>query len=98
MMICADAQLSRSDDELNRRISRASRQLAYGPYVGLKVWQSDWRQQRADCNTDRTCLASAYLDANRFLDRLQRCLGTSARGRRCLPVTVEGKRSAIRRP
>jgi len=96
--ICADAQLARFDDQLGRRLSRASRQLAFGPYVGLRVWQSDWRQQRSECGADRACLAGAYDEANRFLDRLQRCLGTSLRGRRCLPLSVEGERSAVRRP
>ena len=90
--------LVRLDDQLSRRLSRASRQLAFGPYVGLRVWQSDWRQQRAECSADRACLATAYNDANRFLDRFQRCLGTSLRGRRCLPVSVEAERSAVRRP
>jgi len=98
LTICADTQLLRLDDQLSRRLLRASRQLAFGPYVGLRVWQSDWRQQRTECSADRACLASVYDDANRFLDRLQRCLGTSLRGRRCLPLSVEGERSAVRRP
>lgn len=96
--ICTDPQLVRVDEQLSRRLARASRQLAYGPYVGLRVWQSDWRQQRGECSADRVCLASVYNEANRFLDRFQRCLGTSLRGRRCLPVSVEGERSAVRRP
>ena len=96
--ICTDAQLARMDEQLSRRLSRASRQLAFGPYVGLRVWQSDWRQQRSECSADRVCLATTYMEANRFLDRFQRCLGTSLRGRRCLPVSVEGERSAVRRP
>jgi hypothetical protein len=96
--ICTDGQLTRADEQLSRRLARASRQLAFGPYVGLRVWQSDWRQQRTDCGADRVCLAGVYNDANRFLDRFQRCLGTSLRGRRCLPVSVEGERSAVRRP
>jgi uncharacterized protein len=96
--VCTDPQLVRIDEQLSRRLARASRQLAYGPYVGLRVWQSDWRQQRGDCSADRVCLASVYNEANRFLDRFQRCLGTSLRGRRCLPVSVEGERSAVRRP
>ena len=98
LAICTDAQLARMDDQLSRRLQRTARQLAFGPYVGLRVWQSDWRQHRAECSTDRTCLAAAYNDANRFLDRFQRCLGTSLRGRRCLPVSVEGERAAARRP
>jgi uncharacterized protein len=96
--VCTDPQLVRMDEQLSRRLAHTSRQLAYGPYVGLRVWQSDWRQQRADCSADRVCLASVYNEANRFLDRFQRCLGTSLRGRRCLPVSVEGERSAVRRP
>jgi uncharacterized protein len=98
LTICTDPQLSRLDDLLSRRLARTARQLAYGPYVGLRVWQSDWRQQRSDCSADRACLAAVYADANRFLDRFQRCLGTSLRGRRCLPVSVEGERAAVRRP
>jgi uncharacterized protein len=98
LAICMDAQLARMDDQLARRLQRTARQLAFGPYVGLRVWQSDWRQQRSECSADRTCLAAAYNDANRFLDRFQRCLGTSLRGRRCLPVSVEGERAAARRP
>jgi uncharacterized protein len=96
--ICADANLARLDDQLSRRLSRASRQLAFGPYVGLRIWQSDWRQQRAECSADRACLAGVYSEASRFLDRLQRCLGTSLRGRRCLPVSVDAERSVMRRP
>jgi len=96
--ICTDPQLVRMDEQLSRRLVRAARQLAYGPYVGLRVWQSDWRQQRAECSADRVCLGAVYNEANRFLDRFQRCLGTSLRGRRCLPVSVEGERSAVRRP
>ena len=98
LAICTDAQLSRLDDLLSRRLARMARQLAYGPYIGLRVWQSDWRQQRNDCSADRACIAAVYNDANRFLDRFQRCLGTSLRGRRCLPVSVEGERAAVRRP
>jgi uncharacterized protein len=96
--ICTDAQLARIDDQLSRRLARTSRQLAFGPYVGLRVWQSDWRQQRSECSADRACLAAVYGEANRFLDRLQRCLGTSLRGRRCLPASIEGERSLVRRP
>ena len=98
LAICTDAQLSRLDDQLSRRLARTARQLAYGPYVGLRVWQGEWRQQRNDCSADRACLAAVYNDANRFLDRFQRCLGTSLRGRRCLPLSVEGERAAVRRP
>src|SRR5262245_27236347 len=98
LAICTDAQLARMDDQLGRRLQRTARQLAFGPYVGLRIWQSDWRQQRSECSTDRTCLTAVYNDANRFLDRFQRCLGTSLRGRRCLPVSVEGERAAARRP
>jgi uncharacterized protein len=98
LAICTDPQLSRLDDLLNRRLARTARQLAFGPYIGLRVWQSDWRQQRSECSADRVCLAAVYNDANRFLDRFQRCLGTSLRGRRCLPVSVEGERAAVRRP
>ena len=95
--ICSDIRLSRMDDELSRRFSRASRQLAYGPYVGLRVWRAGWRQQRTECSADRTCLQAAYREAYRFLDRLQNCLGTSYRGRHCLHA-IDGERSAVRRP
>ena len=98
IIVCTDTQLARIDDQLARRLVRTSRQLAFGPYVGLRVWQSDWRQQRSECSADRACLAAVYNDANRFLDRLQRCLVTSLRGRRCLPVSIEGERSLVRRP
>ena len=98
LAICTDPQLARMDDQLVRRLQKTARQLAFGPYVGLRVWQSDWRQQRSECSADRVCLNAAYNDANRFLDRFQRCLGTSLRGRRCLPVSVEGERAAARRP
>jgi uncharacterized protein len=98
LAICTDPQLARLDDQLTRRLQKTARQLAFGPYVGLRIWQSDWRQQRSECSADRACLTASYLDANRFLDRFQRCLGTSLRGRRCLPVSVEGERAAARRP
>jgi uncharacterized protein len=98
LTICTDPQLARMDDQLTRRLQRTARQLAFGPYVGLRIWQSDWHQQRSECSTDRACLAAAYNDANRFLDRFQRCLGTSLRGRRCLPVSVEDERATARRP
>lgn len=96
--ICADALLTRLDDQLTRRLHRTARQLAFGPYVGLRLWQGDWRQQRKECSTDRTCLAAVYSEANRVLDRLQRCLGTNLRGRRCLPMSIDGERSLVRRP
>jgi uncharacterized protein len=96
--VCADAALVRLDDQLTRRLYRTARQLAFGPYVGLRLWQGDWRQQRAECSTDRACLAAVYSEANRFLDRFQRCLGTSQRGRRCMPISIDAERSLVRRP
>lgn len=95
--ICRDAQLSRTDAQLARRLGALSRQLSFGQYLGLRHWHGAWVQDRNRCGADRVCLAAAYRTQTRFLDRLQQCLDTSPRRRTCLRTTLSGDIEARRR-
>ena len=79
--ICADAQLSRVDEQLARRLAGFTRRVTFGQYLGLRYWHFRWREARNSCQDDRPCLATTYRAQSRTLDGLDLCLGTSARRR-----------------
>ncbi len=95
--ICRDAQLSRSDEQMARRLTGLSRRLTFGQYLGLRHWHSGWTQSRDHCGTDRGCLAGSYRAQSRFLDRLQLCLDAGFQRRGCLRNTLNLEREAVRR-
>jgi uncharacterized protein len=86
--ICADARLSRTDEQLARRLVAFTRRLTFGQYLGLRYWHLRWQDARAGCNDERPCLAGTYRAQNRLLDRFDLCLDTSARRRGCLQATL----------
>jgi uncharacterized protein len=94
--ICSDAQLSRADEQLARRLAGFTRRLTFGQYLGLRFWQARWKETRDGCSDNRPCLAAAYRAQNRLLDGLDVCLDTSVRRRACLQATL-GQREARRR-
>ena len=95
--ICQDSQLSRTDEQLARKLNGFTRRLTFGQYLGLRVWHGDWRQQRNRCGSDRPCLVVSYRAQGRFLDRLQQCLDTSLQRRQCLRNALNIEREALRR-
>jgi|GEM_PF-2048988 len=95
--ICQDAQLSRLDERLGRRLASLGRRLNFGQYLGLRHWHSGWGERRADCAGDRGCLAATYRAQGRFLDRLQQCLDTGVRRRGCLRATLGIEHETVRR-
>jgi len=95
--ICQDAVLSRTEDQVVRRVASLARRLAYGQYLGLRHWHALWGEERGRCNIDRTCLTVSYRAQIRFLDRLQQCLDTSQQRRTCFRNTLNVEREALRR-
>jgi len=95
--ICDDAQLSRIDEQMSRRVAGFARRLNYGQYLGLRHWQAMTARQRDVCGTDRSCIATHYRAQARFLERLQQCLDTSLARRGCLRNTLNHEREAVRR-
>jgi uncharacterized protein len=95
--ICRDAQLSRTDEQVARRVSTLARRLGYGQYLGLRHWHSGWAEQRDGCQADRPCLVATYRAQSRFLDRLQQCLDNGLQRRGCLRNTLNVDREAVRR-
>ena len=68
--ICQDANLSRTEEQVVRRIGGLSRRLSYGQYLGLRHWHALWGEERGRCSLDRSCLTTTYRAQLRFLDRL----------------------------
>ena len=95
--ICRDAQLSRTEDQVSRRVAGLARRLAFGQYMGLRHWHALWGEERARCSVDRTCLSVSYRTQLRFLDRLQQCLDTSQQRRTCFRSTISVDREALQR-
>jgi uncharacterized protein len=88
--ICRDPQLSRTDEQMARRLAGFVNRLNYGQYVGLRLWQSAQTRSRHSCGADAACIAASYRTQMRFLDRLQLCLEISAQRRACLRNTLIG--------
>ena len=95
--ICQDAQLSRTEDQVVRRVASLSRRLTFGQYLGLRFWHALWGEERSHCSLDHACLAATYRTQVRFLDRLQQCLDTSPQRRVCFRNTISVEREALRR-
>jgi uncharacterized protein len=95
--ICRDAALSRTEDQVVRRVSGLARRLSFGQYLGLRHWHALWGEERGRCSLDRRCLTVSYRAQIRFLDRLQQCLDTSQRRRICFRNTINVEREALRR-
>jgi uncharacterized protein len=95
--ICQDAALSRTEDQVVRRVAGLSRRLSFGQYLGVRHWHALWGEERGRCNLDRSCLTTSYRAQLRFLDRLQQCLDTSQQRRTCFRNTLNVEREALRR-
>ena len=95
--ICQDAQLSRTEDQVVRRVTSLARRLSFGQYLGLRHWHVLWGEERSRCSLERTCLTVSYRAQIRFLDRLQQCLDTSQLRRGCFRNTLNVEREALRR-
>ena len=95
--ICQDAQLSRTEEQVVRRVASLARRLSFGQYLGLRHWHALWGEERGRCSLDRTCLTASYRGQIRFLDRLQQCLDTSQQRRICFRNTLNVEREALRR-
>jgi uncharacterized protein len=95
--ICQDAQLSRTEDQVARRVTTLARRLGFGQYLGLRHWHALWGEERSRCSLERTCLTVSYRAQIRFLDRLQQCLDTSQQRRGCFRSTLNVEREALRR-
>ena len=44
--ICQDANLSRTEEQVVRRVGGLSRRLSYGQYLGLRHWHALWGEER----------------------------------------------------
>jgi uncharacterized protein len=95
--ICQDAQLSRTEDQVVRRVAGLARRQSLGQYLGLRHWHALWGEERGRCSLDRTCLTESYRAQLRFLDRLQQCLDTSQQRRGCFRSTLNVEREALQR-
>ena len=95
--ICQDAQLSRTEEQVARRVTILARRLSFGQYLGLRHWHALWGEERSRCSLERTCLSVSYRTQIRFLDRLQQCLDTSQQRRGCFRNTLNVEREALRR-
>jgi len=95
--VCADPQLSRTDELLARRTDTIARRMNYGQYLGLRHWQAVSGEQRDLCGADRTCIAAHYRAQRRLLDRVQQCLDTRFARRACLRNSLAGEQETTRR-
>jgi uncharacterized protein len=95
--ICDDAQLSRMDAQLARRLGGFTRRLNFGQYLGLRHWHAASARQRRLCEADRSCIAASYRTQTGFLDRLQHCVEASFTRRACLRDLLTGERETMRR-
>ena len=95
--VCDDAQLSRMDELLARRLGGFARRLNFGQYLGLRHWHAASARQRRLCEADRSCIAASYRTQARFLDRFQNCVEASFSRRACLRDLLSGERETMRR-
>jgi uncharacterized protein len=97
LVICADPQLLRMEEQVSRRIKGNAARLSFGQYLGLRHWQATQARQRNVCKADRGCIAASLRAQSRFLDRLQRCAATGPVRRGCLRSLLADERASIRR-
>jgi uncharacterized protein len=98
LVICADPQLLRMEEQLSRRIKGSAARLSFGQYLGLRHWQASQARQRDACRADRSCIVASLRAQFRFLDRLQRCAATGLGRRGCLRnLLAADERASIRR-
>jgi uncharacterized protein len=95
--ICDDAQLSRMEEQLARRIDSLAARLNFGQYLGMRHWQAEWALQRGECESDRDCIAANLRAQARLLDRFQRCVASSIARRGCLRDMIAGEQESMRR-
>ena len=96
-MICADTQLSRTDEQLARQADAVARRMSYGQYLGLRHWQATSAGQRNLCGADRVCINAHFRAQKNLLDRLQECLDTRFARRSCLRNSLSGDQETVRR-
>jgi uncharacterized protein len=97
LVICADPQLLRMEEQLSRRIKGSAARLSFGQYLGLRHWQASQARHRNVCQADRECIAAGLRAQARFLDRLQRCAATGLGRRGCLRSLLADERASMRR-
>ena len=97
ILMCADPQLGRMEEQLSRRIKGNAARLSFGQYLGLRHWQAAQAKQRNACGADRECIAASLRAQARFLDRLQRCASTSLARRACLHNLLAEEPASVRR-
>lgn len=97
VVVCADTELSQTDERTARRVRSVQRRLGFGFYLGVRYWQARSNEQRDACEGNRPCIAAAYRAQNRTLNRLIECLDNSARKRTCLRVTLSGEAASAKR-
>ena len=95
--ICRDPQLSRSEEQISRRIGGFARRVSFGQYLSLRHWHALWSEERARCSLERACMAASYRAQTRVLDRLQQCLDVNQQRRQCFRSTLTVEREALRR-
>ena len=95
--ICRDPQLSRSEEQITRRIGAFARRVTFGQYLSLRHWHALWSEERAHCSLERACIATSYRLQARLLDRLQQCLDASQQRRPCFRSTLKAEREELRR-
>ena len=95
--ICRDPQLSRSEEQIMRRIGGLARRVSFGQYLSLRHWHALWGEERARCSLGRACIAGSYRMQGRFLDRLQQCLDVSQQRRACFRTALNVAHEALRR-
>jgi uncharacterized protein len=97
IIICADPQLWRMEEQVSRKIKGNAARLTFGQYLGLRHWQASQARQRNTCGADRECIAAGLRAQGRFLDRLQRCASTSLARRACLRNLLAEEPTSVRR-
>ncbi len=91
--ICADPQLLRLEEQVDRRIKSNAERLSFGQYLGLHHWHARRVNDRNACAGDRECIGASLRAEGRFLDRLQRCVSSSLARRGCLHNLLADERA-----
>lgn len=97
IVICADPQLLRMEQQLSRRIKGNAGRLSFGQYLGLRHWQAERAANRNTCEADRECISASMRAQARFLDRLRRCASSTLARRTCLYNLLLDERASLRR-
>lgn len=94
LMICGDAELSRTDDRIARRVRALQKRQGLGLYLSMRYWSFRAGEARDACAQDRVCVLAAYRAQAIALDRLQSCLDSGMRKRSCLRAVLSSEETA----